>query len=591
MTGANDGMIEPLIDLQRLAAGIRWRRRLWGTLALLGLVGGVLAAVVTAGAEASAQIYVLHETEQSGDAEATTKTDLALLKSTSVAAEAIAREPVDEAPEDYVDEYTGAVVAANVLRVTAPGRDDAEAVARASALADAFVTVYTRQSDDRARKQVEALNERRTAVLRDLAGLRLGRDPDPAGRAQREYSLNAELSAVEQLAVQAEIGTPQIAAGTMVIDGARVTSRPSVVGAVIYGLVGLLAGLGVGLGLAAVMTVVRDRPVLRRDIGAHLGASVIAQVGAPATGGWRLLRRGRRRREESERVGAIMARVVRCGTGPLSVLELGSGRAAPELVRAMAAELATDSPVEILDDLPDSESVEALGIDTDTVRIIDGTDFPSVTSSAEQAGVRRLGVGTVRPGTSWTDLRRLGDETILVVRAGSAEASWMHTVARQLADEGIAVVGVVVVHPDPRDRSDGTLWDPLHTAVRGRVAARARRDADATEAAVESPTLQLRKPPSAHIVLDGNGHTNGKGHANGDAHPVGNGHPDDNGHAATGDGTAEDAGPDTSAAAPNGRRGSRAGRRRRATARAGRGPNGAEGRENGTAPPRPDGDN
>ena len=46
MSSANDGMIEPLVDLQGLAAGIRWRRRLWGVCALVGLVGGVLAGLV-----------------------------------------------------------------------------------------------------------------------------------------------------------------------------------------------------------------------------------------------------------------------------------------------------------------------------------------------------------------------------------------------------------------------------------------------------------------------------------------------------------------------------------------------------------------
>jgi hypothetical protein len=40
---------------------------------------------------------------------------------------------------------------------------------------------------------------------------------------------------------------------------------------------------------------------------------------------------------------------------------------------------------------------------------------------------------------------------------------------------------VVLVHPDPRDRTDGTLWDGLHTALRGRAAARelAQRGDDA----------------------------------------------------------------------------------------------------------------
>jgi hypothetical protein len=573
MSDANDGMMQPLVDLQRLAAGIRWRRRLWGGLALAGLVGGVLAGIVLPGASsASAQVYVVHKTEDSGDPTATTKTDLALLKSTAVAGEAIARVPVGEPAEDYVEEYAGEVVAANVLRITAPGRDDQQAVANARALADAFVAVYVRQSDARAQAEVRALDDRRRAVQRELAAL--GGTPDGAGsanrngstdrreaaasdspgRAERTAALNAQLSAIEQLAVQAEIGTPQIAAGTMVIDVARVTSRSHVVNAVLYGLIGLLVGLGGGLALAAVLTVARDRPVLRRDIGAHLGASVIAQIPPPMVGRIRLpLGRKGRARAENERVAATLARLVRHG-GPVSVLELGCRRATVELVGAMAAELATDSPVEIVDDLPDGGFDETLARGNDSVQVVDGADVPSEASAGDRADVRRLGVGTVEPGTRWTDLRRLGDETILVVRAGKAEASWLHTVARQLADEGIAVVGVVVVQPDPRDRSDGTLWDPLHTALRGRVAARSGggpataetpptpdtaagpAGLDGGEQANPGAATVPRPTPRPRTVTNGNDNGNatvlgygkapGNGNGNGNATGVGNGNGD-----------------------------------------------------------------
>ncbi|MDG4865009.1 polysaccharide biosynthesis protein, partial [Streptomyces sp. T-3] len=90
--------------------------------------------------------------------------------------------------------------------------------------------------------------------------------------------------------------------------------------------------------------------------------------------------------------------------------------------------------------------------------------------------VRRLGVGSVAPGTAWTDLHYLGTQTVLVVRAGHGSAAWLHTVARQLADLCIPVIGVVLIDPDPRDRTDGTLWDGLHTALRGRTEWLARQN-------------------------------------------------------------------------------------------------------------------
>jgi hypothetical protein len=98
------------------------------------------------------------------------------------------------------------------------------------------------------------------------------------------------------------------------------------------------------------------------------------------------------------------------------------------------------------------------------VRLIGADD-----TSAPQSGEARIGVGSVAPGTAWTDLTHLGGETLLVVKAGYANTIWLHTVARQLADAGIPIVGVVLADPDRHDMSDGTLWDGLHTALRGRA--------------------------------------------------------------------------------------------------------------------------
>jgi hypothetical protein len=99
---------------------------------------------------------------------------------------------------------------------------------------------------------------------------------------------------------------------------------------------------------------------------------------------------------------------------------------------------------------------------------------------------RRIGVGSVAPGAAWTDLQYLGTRTVLVVRAGHGSAAWLHTVARQLADQRITVIGVVLIDPDPRDRTDGTLWDGLHTALRGQGERPARPNGGGTAHAVQA---------------------------------------------------------------------------------------------------------
>ncbi|MGH9060683.1 MAG: Wzz/FepE/Etk N-terminal domain-containing protein, partial [Acidimicrobiales bacterium] len=158
-----------------------------------------------------------------------------------------------------------------------------------------------------------------------------------------------------------------------------------------------------------------------------------------------------------------LARVTRPERGPLALLELGAPGVAAELALNLAKELAEDGPVVVVDDLP-GRDVGKLPVQGD-VRVLEAGD------AAIDAASRRIGVGTVAPGTAWTDLEYLGTEAVLVVRSGHANTLWLHTVARQLADCRIPIAGVVLVDPDPKDHTDGTLWDGLHTALRGRASA------------------------------------------------------------------------------------------------------------------------
>lgn len=100
------------------------------------------------------------------------------------------------------------------------------------------------------------------------------------------------------------------------------------------------------------------------------------------------------------------------------------------------------------------------------------------------------------PGTAWTDLQYLGTRTVLVVRAGHGSTAWLHTVARQLADQRIAVIGAVLIDPDPRDRTDGTLWDGPSTALRGRSGPPAQQNGTGRRTNERLPMWAARVPDS-----------------------------------------------------------------------------------------------
>lgn len=469
----------PLLDLGRLLVGIRRRRRLWVAAGLLGLlIGGALAFLMPPMPTAVARVIIIHESDQPSDTGTLMRTDVALFQTARIASATLDKMGVEEPADEFLKTYTGTGLTSNVMEIAVTGRDDADAVVRAQALAEVFVADHIQRLrtgaeaeskalvDQRGRAQAE-LDEVDAAITSTPTNVTGAAATELEARYARRAELISQISELGRRAEEASIGAPKVAAGTQVVDAARALDRSAPRTAVTNAGLGLVLGTVIGLALAAVSGVVRDKPVLRKEISAHLGASVIAQLPAPRRWPARLLWR-RKAAAERKRVAATLVRAVGKGQGSVSLLELGTAGTAAELAVDMAAELATSGPVVVIDSLP-KHNLLALAEDPDhPVRILDGDLLPLPVWPWE----RHIGVGSVAPGTPWTDLSQLGTETILVVRAGFANTAWLHTVARQLADLGVPVMGVVLVGPDPKDRSDGTLWDGLHTALRGRAGRR-----------------------------------------------------------------------------------------------------------------------
>ncbi|MFC3574844.1 Wzz/FepE/Etk N-terminal domain-containing protein [Streptomyces yaanensis] len=481
----------PLLDLQVLVAAVRRRRRLWCSLALLGLlVGAVVAFLLPQPPTAVTKVLVAHEEDQPNDPGTLIRTDVALLQTTRIADKALKSLKSlksQEKAEDFMQDYSGTGLTNNMLQITVTGDSDAEAVARAKALADAFVADHVRRIQQASHAEAKALLGQRDQLKDQLAqvnkaigdGTRAS-GPESSADLESLYARRAELTSqitdFGQRAAQASIGTPRLVAGTQIVDAPHVVRRSLPKAAATDAAIGLFLGLFLGLAVAAVGAVVADRPVLRREIAANLGASVIAELPHRPAGRWQR----RRVRAARERLTTSLARVVRGSAEPVSLLELGCARNTSVIALDLARALAAEGPVVIVDGLPGRQL---------SGRRPKPGDPAVVTGERAAAGShqeRRLGVGSVAPGAAWTDLQYLGTRTVLVVRAGHGSAAWLHTVARQLADQRIAVIGVVLINPDPRDRTDGTLWDGLHTALRGQNERPARQNGGGTSHAVQA---------------------------------------------------------------------------------------------------------
>ncbi|MEU3249820.1 Wzz/FepE/Etk N-terminal domain-containing protein [Streptomyces sp. NPDC006997] len=489
----------PLLDLHGLVVSVRRRRRLWASVALLGLLVGMAVAVLLPPAPtAVTKVLVAHQEDQPNDPGTLIRTDVALLHTTRIADAALrSLGETGVSAEDFMAEYEGLGLTNNLLQITVTGDSDAQAVARARAVADAFVADHVRRIRQAASAEAKTLLEQRDRMRDELAQVNEaigdGATPlnDPKASADMEslFARRAELTSritdFDQRAADARVGTPQLIAGTQIVDEPRALTNSVPRNAATNGAIGCVLGLVVGLALAAVGTVVADRPVLRRDIAAHLGASVLAELPRGGGGLWRR----RRTRAARKRLTTTLARAVRGSVEPVSLLELGCARATSGIALDLAGALTADGPVAVVDGLPGPH----------LARYRPKPGGPTVVGGDRAATVAediRIGVGSVAPGTAWTDLRYLGTQSVLVVRAGHGSAAWLHTVARQLADQRIPVLGVVLIDPDPRDRTDGTLWDGLHTALRGHTEWLARQNGTGRRRTERQPMWAAGVPDS-----------------------------------------------------------------------------------------------
>ncbi|MDH6547246.1 capsular polysaccharide biosynthesis protein [Streptomyces sp. SAI-208] len=501
-TTSPESAATPLLDLQALVVAVRRRRRLWCAMAVLGFsAGAAVAVLMPPPPSATTKVLVAHAEDQPNDTGTLIRTDVALLHTTRIADAALKSLKSPEKPADFMKDYQGTGLTNNLLQIEVTGDDDAQAVARAKALADAFVADHVQRMKATAQAEAKALLDQRDRTRDELASVNKqinerAEAGDTTGAASleslyaRRAELNSRISDFDARAADARTGTPAVVAGTQIVDAPSPVRHSLPKAAATDAGIGLVLGLFLGLALAAVGVVVADRPVLRRDIAANLGASVVSELPRRSGRPWQR----RRTRLARERLTVSLARTARDCAQPLSLLELGCARSTSEIALDVARALEADGPVAVVDGLPNSELSRRRPKPGDPT-VVSGRQATTVPD-----GGCLLGVGSVAPGTAWTDLRYLGTQTVLVVRAGHGSAAWLHTVARQLADQRITVVGVVLIDPDPRDRTDGTLWDGLHVALRGHSERTARQNGNGQVKTERQPMWAARVPDSDQEV-------------------------------------------------------------------------------------------
>jgi succinoglycan biosynthesis transport protein ExoP len=177
-----------------------------------------------------------------------------------------------------------------VLMIDYTDPDPATAARVANGFANAYIDFRTSQALDQFQTAAGAVQERTTALIGDIADLNRKIDgaTDPTQQAslqsQRE-TLVAQLGVLQQKMADLQAAGTSLSGAAEIVQRAETPTTPISPQKVKDGVLGLLAGLMLGVGFAFIRERMDDRIKNRSELERRMGAPVIAAV--PRVPGWR----------------------------------------------------------------------------------------------------------------------------------------------------------------------------------------------------------------------------------------------------------------------------------------------------------------
>jgi capsular polysaccharide biosynthesis protein len=311
-------------------------------------------------------------------------TNVALAESRPVAQAVIDKLRLQETPGSLQAASTASIVTNQVLLITANAPSSDEAIARAQALAAAFLQ-FRAQMLQRQQQQVQtALNTQVNRAQQNLDAIRrqiteLSAQPETPERQTKLSALEANRSkAVTSVAtlqqtaadngVSTETTTATMIQGSQVLNPATADHHSRLKGALEYVAAAIVAGLAIGLGIVVVRAIVSDRLRRRDDVADVLGVPVRLSVGELSSRRWRPGRPGQggaRRRAAQRMIAYLRNAVPRDARSPAALAIVAVDNAAdvaPSLVALARAYVKEGKNVLLADMSPGTPAARLLGV-------------------------------------------------------------------------------------------------------------------------------------------------------------------------------------------------------------------------------------
>jgi capsular polysaccharide biosynthesis protein len=494
-----------LVTLSFLAAALRRRARLWITLAIVGLIVGIGLYKVMPPAYQSTTTILLKDGPNE-DPEVQISSDAALAQSNQVGEDVVRQLGLQQSVASFLTSYSVTQVANEVLSITASAPTSAGAVARADAIAAAFLKVRAQYAQIQETQTEEGLNQQVTQVQNELAAANKqvaeATAADSGSSQATIENLRDEQTSLQNTVSQDQndvMGTivtdrsltQTMIQGTQVINAALPGKRSVVKSGGIYIGGGLIGGLVLGMAIVIIGALLSNRLRIRDDVAYAFGVPVRASYGPlrkrrlAGPGGDRSRQRDMSRlvehlrhavpgQEGTEPVGLAVVAVDDAGTVAEAVVKLAVSYA-EQGKKVVVADLssggqakrrlgATGSGVQLVHvdgarlkvAVPDPHDMTPIGPLTSNASVNLGQPSEAMTEATAGADLV-LSLVTLDPAFGAEHLTTWATDAVAVVTAGQSTAAKVHSVGEMLRLGGTRFESAVLLDADKNDETLG-MW-------------------------------------------------------------------------------------------------------------------------------------
>jgi capsular polysaccharide biosynthesis protein len=499
-----------LVSLGFLLAALKRRRRLWSTLAAVGLlIACGLYVRHPPGYEASTTLLLTPGPYENILTAAANNQEMA--QSLSVAGAAVHQLGLKESASNFSSKYLVTAPTERVVIITVSAKSSNQAILAASAVATAFLQFRAREMESEQKLVLASLNQQADQAQQHLNSINAqisqlsAQASSPAQQSQLNR-LRAEAAQAESALYQVQQGvtnsqitngsaTTAAVKGSVVVDAATLLPSGRVKKLVLDAAVGLILGFVLGVAIVVVQALVSDKPRRRDDVAQALGSPVTLSVG-PIKRKRGLSRPGSSaaRGAEIQRIAAYLRRAVpgsSRGVAALAVVPVDDLQVAASSLVSLVLSLAGEGKRVVVADLcRKAPAARLLGATDPGVRAVNAQGASLVVAVPEPGDLTPVGplhsgltpaqrssftdavanacasadvlvtLITLDPSVGSEHLATWATEAAPVVTAGMSSWSKIHGVGELVRLSGIRLASAVLVGTDKGDETLGTMLAP-----------------------------------------------------------------------------------------------------------------------------------